>query len=139
MIFRLLDQHEELRTLSRRLEAIVAGSLADAKDLSQARLRMSVLMRDHLALEETVIYAPLRDDPQGSDIMRQSDQDLIARRGVYSAHVTRWTPQRIAQDWAQYGDQVKILTRGLTERITYEDRVVYPLFHRIFPPASDPG
>jgi len=133
MIARLKQQHEDLQALTARLDAIVRAPSLDRQPLAQLRLEMSSLLREHLALEEQLIYAPLRTHPEAGAEMRRSDDDLRERRMTYSAHVSSWTPDRIVADWSQYRREVTALTRGLVTRIAYENDVLYPLFHRLFP------
>jgi hypothetical protein len=58
---KLREQHRQIEALAGRLRALTAESHpAGNSDLVQVRLALSVLLRDHLALEEELIYAPLR-------------------------------------------------------------------------------
>jgi len=127
----LLNQHDELRALSSRLDALVRQPVPDPKSLSPIRHAMSSLMRKHLTLEDELVYSPLRAHAETSAEMRRSDADLAPRRQAYSSHVVAWTPERITSDWSGYRRGVTVLTEGLTSRIDYETDILYPLLDRL--------
>jgi hypothetical protein len=125
---KLKEQHRQIKALAGRLRELLAeGHPAENSDLVQVRLALSVLLRDHLALEEELIYAPLRSLGTHAEIVQQSDQELQAMRENYSRHIREWPASRIEPQWSGYGKEVLKLIGATERRIQFEEMQIYPL------------
>ena len=102
-------------------------------DLFTLRRQLASTLIAHLKAEDWALYPRLMesgDDAVAATAKAFSDEmgGLAAAFGVYSQ---RWDAMSIASNWAGFCLETKDIIAALTERITRENRELYPLLEEL--------
>lgn len=131
---RLRAEHAALVTLSRiLLELVAAPAPPRATELIAARGLLRDTLVRHLKCEDWVLYPRLRasGDP---DLVRMAS-DFVCEMGSiaqdFDAYDRKWTADRVAGDWAGFGEETRAVLAVLGTRIERENRDLYPLAERL--------
>ena len=125
----LREQHSGLRILIGRLtRAVAEASPPPPTELYQLRHELTSALIKHLKAEDWVLYPELlaSDDPVVASTARLFSSEMGGLAQAYSAYAERWGPYTIACDWEGYRRETTDILEALTERITREDRDLYP-------------
>ncbi|WP_210359333.1 MULTISPECIES: hemerythrin domain-containing protein [Sphingomonas] len=130
----LKRQHADIVVAVDALIALTRQPQATAlPQLGATRVRLAQLLRDHRLAEEAQVHAPLRAARRIDAIPGYASilEDARRLRGVYSAHLNRWSAAEIAKAWAEYGQEVPTHRAALLAMFKREEAELYPAAARL--------
>ena len=131
---KLRDDHAELIRLVRRLADLIEQPAAPAQlELFELRRALSSTLIAHLKAEDWVLYPRLlaSGDAAIAAVAAAFNEEMGGLANAYVAHTDMWSATAIAEDWAGYCTATRGIIDALTNRITRENRELYPLLDRL--------
>jgi hypothetical protein len=120
----LIAQHDELRALRDTYERELAKPEPDLMALAKCRWTLARLVSTHLAFEQMHMKVLLgRSEP----VIAQLTQERQRLAQKLDEHVRNWTPNAIADNWADYGRVSRSVMAVLIGHLDREERDLYPL------------
>lgn len=133
-IAKLREEHAELVKLVRRLEQFIGQTQPPYQlDLFDLRRQLSSMLIAHLKAEDWVLYPRLLSsgDPAVAATAKAFNDEMGGLAAAYLAYSEQWSATAIAEDWAGYCADSRTIVDALTNRITRENRELYPLLDRL--------
>ena len=129
----LFQQHRDLLALGKELGALLDGSTAVAAELARVRWQISSLVGRHLVDQDELMRTLARNglNPDEQAIFDQYFAGLPDMRLSFAKHNCEWTPDAVQQDWAGYGGAAQSMITGLTDRIAWEERYLFPILQTL--------
>lgn len=129
----LRREHSEIIRLSRHLLEVVQRRPFAGGALADARLALSVRIRQHIEHEHAAMFEPLRNssDPAAHEAARAYSERQTLLQTRTTEHRYRWTPREVAADPDGYLETGRQLLLALEEHVAWEERVIYPVFERL--------
>lgn len=115
--------------IARLRQAVREGIVSNAEDIAARIVRISGVIKLHLAIEDTVLYPAIAD---GADrkLARMSEiyqREMNGIAGEYFAFASRWNlPARVTADPEGFRADANRVLRVLFDRMKREDHEFYP-------------
>ncbi|MBI3130859.1 MAG: hemerythrin domain-containing protein [Acidobacteria bacterium] len=129
LIADLRDQHRKLvlRAASLRMFLEPGKVEADPKGAHQALVHFGLLLRNHLDLEDGLLYPKARAHSLCGPIVAQFEEGMGRLRATSDAYILGWPDaQSIANDPAGFRDYTGAVLRVLERRIDAEESELFP-------------
>ena len=123
----LTDQHQKLWTL---IHAMENSSPADAAGTARTVAQLSGILSIHLAAEDKYLYPSLKNSPDDKirAVAIRYEKEMGHLAATYTAYRNQYrTASRIEADPAGFTRETRRILQALSERLTREDRELYPL------------
>lgn len=133
-IAKLREEHAELVKLVRRLEEFIGQAQPPYQlDLFDLRRQLTSTLIAHLKAEDWVLYPRLlgSSDATVAATAKAFNEEMGGLSAAYIAYSEKWSATAIADDWAGYCADSRTVVEALTNRITRENRELYPLIDRL--------
>ena len=133
-IVKLREDHAELVKLVRRLAVYIAEPAPPQQvELFELRRALSSTLIAHLKAEDWVLYPRLlaSGDPSVASTAKRFNEEMGGLAAAFTAYTAQWSAAAITQDWAGYCADSRVIIDKLTDRITRENRELYPLADRL--------
>lgn len=131
---KLRDEHFRLMGMVARLGALIERPQAP-RPLHLLALRHELLstLAAHLDEVDLHVYPRLSLSPDTliATTARTFSEDMGSLADAYRAHCKRWAADAIAGDWTGYCVDCRELLGTLTNRMTRENRELYPLLETV--------
>ena len=125
----LKEAHHQLLSAIDELERLTSGPMPDKAQLVSARWNVSRASLERRLLWGRIhLYLAKHVSAKAEDDLRELQESDIRLLRISSAHVNKWTPEAIIEDWAGYcraSDTMRSKMRGAIET---ERRLLYPIF-----------
>ena len=131
---RLRAEHAALVTLSRIiLDMTDAPRPPPPAELASARSQLRDALIRHLKCEDWALYPRLMGsgDPEMARITREFEREMGELGTDFIAYDDKWTPARIAAEWADFCRETRIMFDMLAMRVAREERDLYPLADKL--------
>jgi len=129
----LHEEHAHLvRIVGQLSECIGRPAPPPTVELFAVRRELNATLIGHLKAEDWILYPTLlaSDDPEIAATARQFLDEMGGLAATFLAYADRWSANAIERDWAGYCGESHEIIEALTERITRENRELYPLAER---------
>jgi iron-sulfur cluster repair protein YtfE (RIC family) len=139
MITQFHTEHREIVALANRLIRLInPDSPPSIENLTKARVDLAASSDAHLARETRFVERMLgvRDDVIAQGIAKRYRTGLMDLQLSLAAHTGRWNPVAIRADWAGYRAAVRDQLAVAVERMSWEERVVFPLIQQLEPSTA---
>lgn len=140
MIAQFHTEHREIVALANRLIRLINPDAPPTiEDLTKVRVELAASSDAHLAREARFVERTLgmRDDVIAQGIAKRYQTGLMDLQLSLAAHTGRWNPIAIRADWAGYRSAVRDQLALAVERMSWEERVVFPLIQQLEPGHSE--
>lgn len=131
---RLRAEHAALVTLSQILmDLVTAAEPARPTELASVRGMLRDTLIRHLKCEDWVLYPRLKASGEPA-LVRIASEFVLEMGDIakdFVAYDSKWTAERVANEWAGFAEETKGLLAVLAMRIEREDRDLYPLAERL--------
>lgn len=130
----LRREHVELVAIARRLSAMIAREVPPpSNELYVLRREFSSALIRHLKAEDWLLYPRLLVSPNQvvARTARSFSEEMGGLGRAYTEYAERWGPYVIEANWDGYRKETAAIIEALTERITREDRELYPLLEKL--------
>ena len=131
---KLRGEHTEIQKIVRKLRYLI-GQPSPPPQLHLFALRheLSSTLIAHLKSEDWLLYPQLMAsaDADVAATARAFSEEMGGLAGVYRDHCQSWNADAIAADWAGYCSDCRGLIDTLNNRITRENRDLYPLLESL--------
>ena len=141
-IERLRAEHAALIALARIVtEWIHAPGPPQLTELGLARGRLRETLVRHLKCEDWILYPRLMatGDPELMRITRGFELEMGDLAAEYVAYDDKWTAERVAAEWEQFGRETVAAVDMLAVRVEREEHELYPLADKLYATASALG
>ena len=125
----LSAEHAELDTLARRMVQAVSSPDGPPDDFASIRWRLNHVLSVHLAKEDKHLYPALAKaaSPVVQSTAKRFADEMGGLAAAHTAYVGKWPVTAIAADWHGFARDTRTVMGLLRQRITREDRELYPL------------
>ena len=131
---KLREEHADLIDIVRRLEHVIAlASPPSQIGLFNLRRELNSKLIGHLTAEDWLLYPRLLNstDPRVADVAKAYIEEMGGLAAAFAAHNDIWPAPAIHADWSGYCVHSRRIIDALTNRITRENREVYPLLEAL--------
>jgi hypothetical protein len=133
-IEKLRQDHAELIAIARRLGDFVARPAPPPQlELFDLRRELTSTLIAHLKAEDWVLYPRLAesDDPRIAGTARAFSEEMGGLAAAFIAYNETWSAPAITADWPGYCRDTRGVIEALINRITRENRELYPLLDSV--------
>ena len=126
----LREEHAHLVTIVRKLSTLIAlDAPPPSTELYALRRELTTTLIGHLKAEDWVLYPRLLASPDAkiARTAREFSEEMGGLAQAYTAYAEKWGSFAIEQDWPGYCRETAGIIEALTNRITRENRDLYPL------------
>jgi hypothetical protein len=129
----LFQQHRDLLALGKEFGALLDGSPAIAAELARVRWQISSLVGRHLVAQDELMRTLGRTGlkPNEQAIFDQYFTELLEMRLSFAKHNCEWTLDAVQHDWAAYRSAARCMITGLSDRIAWEERYLFPVLQTL--------
>ena len=130
----LRQEHAELVRIVGDLQAMIdLDAPPHSVELFNVRRKLSSVLIAHLKAEDWVLYPPLLtcNDSSIAATAKQFVDEMGGLAQAYSAFNERWDALSIESDWEGYRQAASGIVEALTNRISRENRDLYPLLEKV--------
>ena len=127
---KLREEHAKLIDIVQRLEHVIAlPSPPSQIGLFNLRRELNSTLIAHLKAEDWVLYPRLLDskDTRIAAVAKAFIDEMGGLAESFAAYNVKWPAAAIHADWAGYCAHSRVIIDALTNRITHENRDLYPL------------
>ena len=131
---KLREEHAQLVEIVRRLGTFIDQPLPPYRlDLFDLRRELNSVLIAHLKSEDWVLYPRLiaSGDPQVAAVAKTFSDEMGWLAPAFMAYNDKWCADSIDRDWAGYCSETREIIEVLAQRITRENRDLYPLLDRL--------
>ena len=131
---KLRAEHAQLvKTVGRLGELIDRPIPPPQLELFDLRRDLSSTLIAHLKAEDWVLYPRLlaSSDPEIATIARAFNEEMGGLAAAFIAYSEKWNATAIVADWDGYCSDSREVLDALTNRITRENRDLYPLLEAL--------
>ena len=129
-IHKFKDQHSDILRRIASLRALTqTGVAANAPAIAEGIIKMSVVIKLHLAVEDQALYPTLQrsEDAELIQLGRMYQNDMVPLARAYDVFARRWnTAQRLQDDAEGFRADANNVLRLLHARIQRENLEFYP-------------
>lgn len=129
----LREEHAYLARIVGQLGECISRPIPPPSvELFTVRRELNATLIGHLKAEDWILYPILlaSDDPETAATAQQFLDEMGGLAAAFLAYADKWSANAIESDWAGYCSESKTIIEALTERITRENRELYPLAER---------
>lgn len=126
----LKTDHDELAALMRQIaDHLTSNYPVPAECLTPLRRKFDHKLLAHLGAEDWLLYPNLLASrvPEVATAARQAIDELGGVIDLFRLHNERWNTAAIEQDWQGYCRHMGLLIEAVTDRIEFENVVLFPL------------
>lgn len=130
----LREEHAQLIKIAGRLSKVVAQDAPPpSTELFALRQELISAVMRHLKAEDWVLYPRLfaSPDKRVAQTARSFSEEMGGLAKEFTAYAQRWGSFAIEGDWAGYRHETTRIIGDLTQRITRENRDLYPLLEAL--------
>lgn len=130
---KLREEHAQLVTIVRRLsEEIGPDNAGPSAELHVLRRELTSTLIRHLKGEDWILYPKLlgSSDPAVVATARRFNDEMSGLAGAFMAYSEKWGQLAIERDWNGYRQETAAIVQALSDRITRENRELFPLLDR---------
>lgn len=134
MITQFHAEHRELVALVNRLIRFInPENPPSIEALTKIRVELAATSDRHLVREAKFVERMLgrSDDMIARGIGKRYEAGLMDLQLSLTAHTGKWNPMAIRADWAGYRVAVRSQLALSVERMSWEERVVFPLIQQL--------
>ena len=127
---RLREEHANLVSIAGRLSSVIArDEPPPSTDLYALRQELIGAVIRHLKREDWVVYPRLlaSSDNRVEQTARSFSKEMGGLAKTFTDYAQRWGSFAIEDDWPGYRRETAKIISALTQRITRENRDLYPL------------
>ena len=131
---RLREEHADLVAIAGRLSALIAQDAPPQSNvLYKVRREFASALLHHLKSEDWVLYPRLlvSRDKQVAETARLFSKEMGGLAKAFRDYAEQWGSYAIEGDWERYQRETIAILEALTDRITRENRDLYPLFEAL--------
>lgn len=131
---RFREEHSQLMALIRRLTQLIGKDAPPPPaELYALRHELSSTLIRHLKAEDWVLYPQLMasPDPTVARLAQAFSSEMGGIAKAFTAYAERWGSYAIERDWPGFRRETADILAALTQRITREERELYPLLHSL--------
>ena len=131
---KLRGDHADVIKLVRRLGDYVEQPVPPPQiDLFALRRELTSTLIAHLKSEDWVLYPRLMNsgDAAVADTARAFSEEMGGLASAFLSYTESWSANAIAGDWPGYCRDTRTIIDALTNRITRENRELYPLLEQL--------
>ena len=137
----LRQQHDAAEEMAATIMSLVASYRDEFDAIAIARLigKLNVLLRVHLAYEDTVLYPLMMrsGDQEAAALALQFSDEMGSLAPKFEEFVRRWSgPTIIAAMFDTFREEATLLCAALGARIERENDLLYPLAERLTQPKA---
>jgi hypothetical protein len=129
----LREEHAYLVRIVGQLSECIARPIPPPSvELFTVRRELNATLIAHLKAEDWILYPTLlaSDDPETAATAQRFLDEMGGLAAAFLAYADKWSATAIDADWAGYCAESREIIEALTERITRENRELYPLADR---------
>jgi hypothetical protein len=129
----LREEHALLVRIAGQLRECIGRPIPPPTvELFAVRRELNATLIAHLKAEDWILYPMLlaSDDPQTAATAQGFMDEMGGLAAAFLAYADKWNASAIESDWSGYCSESKGIIEALTERITCENRDLYPLAAR---------
>ena len=130
----LREEHAHLARIVGQLGECIGREVPPSpNELFAVRRELNATLIGHLKAEDWILYPTLlaSDDPETAAVARAFLDEMGGLAAAFLAYADKWSASEIESDWAGYCSESAAIIEALTERITRENRELYPLAERV--------
>lgn len=130
----LRQDHAQLLRIAARLSLVIAQAKPPPPtDLFALRQELISGVIRHLKMEDWVLYPRLfaSADNRVVHTAHLFSEEMGGLAGEFTRYTRRWGSLAIESDWAGYRRETRTIIDNLTQRITRENRDLYPLIEAL--------
>lgn len=131
---KLREEHAELIQIVQRLEHVIAQPSPPSQiGLFNLRREFNSTLIAHLKDEDWLLYPRLLEssDAKIAATAKAFIDEMGGLAEAFAAYNCKWTATAIHADWPGYCVQSRTIIDALTNRITRENRELYPLLEAL--------
>jgi iron-sulfur cluster repair protein YtfE (RIC family) len=131
---KLRGEHTEIQKIVRKLRYLISQpSPPPQLHLFALRHELSSTLIAHLKSEDWLLYPQMMAsaDPHIAATACAFSEEMGGLAAAYREHCQTWSADVIAADWAGYCSDSRDLIDALNNRITRENRDLYPLLETL--------
>jgi iron-sulfur cluster repair protein YtfE (RIC family) len=131
---KLRQEHGDLLKLVGRLrEAVDAPCSPPIVELYQLRSELASTLIAHLKAEDWAVYPRLMacGDAEIAGTAKAFSDEMGGLAEAFAVYTQRWDAMSIQVDWHSFCLETKDIIAALTNRITRENKDLYPLVERL--------
>ena len=124
----LSDEHAQLDAVASELVGLCADTVPRADLLATTRWRLQRMLAVHLAKEDKLLYPALARSPdaQARALAAAFAEEWGGLNAAFVAWMRDWPGDRIVREWRAFGEETRSLVTVLRQRISREERLLYP-------------
>jgi hypothetical protein len=129
-LHKLRQEHAELAEIVGKLSTIINYPCPPSmSELFKLRHELSFTLIAHLKAEDWVLYPRLFASPDATvaQTAREFSVEMGGLADAYVDYAEKWNAHSIDQDWSGYCAETRCIIEALMNRITREDRELYPM------------
>ena len=133
-LMKLREEHAKLAKMFGRLGEIISQPTAlDRMELFDLRRDLVSTLLAHLKLEDWALYPRLIDsgDSEAAAAGAMFKEEMGGLAPVFIAYTEKWHAGAITADWPGYCEETRGVLDALTNRLTRENRELFPQLERI--------
>ena len=125
----LMDDHTVIEGLGQELLELVCCATPQADAASATLEMLAEIVRDHLAVEDPLIYqtAIAVDGGRLGALVTASIDDLAELKDCWTRYLYRWDRDHVARAWAVFGKETVTMLGQLDDRVARETAILYSL------------
>lgn len=124
---RLIEDHDLIDQLARKLETIAEADCAEPVEAVRVLMNLSCAVSEHLAYEDRTVYSRLIDaKPRLAEPAIDFEQTFQQLRADWLAYLSDWNGETLTLDWACFCDETKAMMARLRTRVGDETDLIYP-------------
>ncbi len=131
---KLRQEHAALIAIVARLDAFLSQPESPPiVELYNLRRELASALIAHLKAEDWALYPRLMEsgDTELAATARSFSDEMGGLAAAFTLYTQRWDAMSIQQDWHGFSLESKDIMAALRERITRENRDLYPLIDRL--------
>lgn len=133
-IQKLRQEHAELVDIVGRLNGVIAAlTPPPLVELFNLRRELSSTLIAHLKAEDWALYPRLMAsaDPEIKATAKGFSDEMGGLAAAYTVYAQRWDAMSIDSNWHGFCLETRDIITALSDRITRENRELYPLAERL--------
>jgi len=127
---RLIEEHDAIDTLVRRIEAEVDTSGPSIPAISALLADLSLAVSNHLSVEDRSVYTRLivAKDKESVRVKVDFEEAFQALRADWLAYLADWTSSdNVELDWDTFVNETRAMMPRLRQRVREETNLIYPV------------
>jgi hypothetical protein len=133
-LVKLRQEHAELIEIARKLDVVISKPSPPSQvELFNLRRELTSTLIAHLKAEDWVLYPRLLSskDPNVAATANAFIEEMGGLAAAFAGYNDKWPAPAIHANWAGYCEHSGAIIAALTNRISRENRELYPLLEAI--------